>query len=542
MSEPDPLQNPEPQVWLVDDDPIVRRVMQATLRKFGIESRCWEDPRAAWSHIEDGENQLPQIVITDWNMPQMSGVDLTRRLRTTFGDSVYVVMVTSRDDEEDVLEAIEAGANDFLSKPIDRPELVARVKQGQQAIAKMSQQNRLSTRDTLTNSLNRRSFDEHCEAMISSAYEKGEPLSCALIDIDYFKHINDCHGHVVGDEALKLVAECLQSGVREADGVYRYGGDEFCLLLPGTDESQATGLVERIRCLVSGLTVEGNGETISLQITAGVAGLRDDVMNARQFTDLTDQALLVAKKAGRNRVLSINELDEFLIGEHSDADNLSEWCVQTKAGSLMISPPVTVGADMLVRDVAELFLQLRIDSAPVVDTEGRLAGTVSEQDIFNHALVASKWGEPIRRVMQTNTVCFDRDDTVERVWDFLRRVTVRRVVIVDNDRPVGTISRATLLRWAGHRVALARGADSRRGDDKLVDRVAEITGDIRKEIQRLAEFVRIERHDVTPVLVCAATRLQEHSEELLARSQTRPRAGRISTASSQFLAEAGVID
>ncbi len=146
--------------------------------------------------------------------------------------------------------------------------------------------------------------------------------------------------------------------------------------MTGAEESRAIRLVERIRILVSELTVEGNGESINLQITAGVAGLRDDITSASQFTDLADQALLVAKKAGRNRVLAINQLDEFLIGEHSETENLSQWCIRTRAASLMVAPPITVGADMLVRDVAELFLLLRIDSAPVIDTERRLAGFI----------------------------------------------------------------------------------------------------------------------------------------------------------------------
>ena len=111
-------------VWIVDDDPIVRRVVEATLRGINVEARSWGDPIACWDHLRQ-TNALPSIIITDWNMPEMSGLELTRLIRDEFGDSIFVMMVTSREAEEDVLDAVKAGANDFLAKPFKLEELRA---------------------------------------------------------------------------------------------------------------------------------------------------------------------------------------------------------------------------------------------------------------------------------------------------------------------------------------------------------------------------------------------------------------------------------
>ncbi len=180
-------------------------------------------------------------------MPRMPASNCVVRFGDRSEPYLYVLVVTSREDREDVVQAIDAGADDFLIKPIKESELLARVGQADAALHRFRQYVEIAETDPLTGAVNRRKLDEYCVREIAKASRNGTALSCVLFDLDYFKHLNDSYGHAVGDDALREFASVLRQYMRDRDCVCRYGGDEFCVLLPDRNQHLAYEFAEKVR-------------------------------------------------------------------------------------------------------------------------------------------------------------------------------------------------------------------------------------------------------------------------------------------------------
>jgi two-component system chemotaxis response regulator CheY len=308
----------EPGTWMriliVDDDALQRRLLRAQLNKGGHE--IWEvtDGAAAW---ELWQEQPIQLVITDWMMPRMDGVELTRRIRAASTSAyTYIIMLTGRSDRNDIVDGLESGADDYLVKPFDPRELLSRVAIGMRIInlemrlrESLHELHRMATHDSLTGVFNRHAIYEYASVEVARTQREVMSVSLILIDVDHFKNINDTYGHPAGDQALRMVATTLRRLLRPYDRVGRWGGEEFLLVLPGTTLEEAGEIAERVRATIErtgfSLTLDqANGEgELRLQVSQGVASASAQEPHALEtLIDYADQALYQAKRGGRNQV------------------------------------------------------------------------------------------------------------------------------------------------------------------------------------------------------------------------------------------------
>jgi two-component system cell cycle response regulator len=257
---------------------------------------------------------VPDLITLDLSLPDGNGLAICRSLRQNRAlDQVPVVIVSGTTDRDVMVECLKAGANDYLEKPFVRDEFLARLSnlmRAKQLQDELSQKNRmlenLAYHDTLTGLLNRRSLDEGLAREVNRAERKKEPLACILIDLDNFKLVNDAHGHDVGDAVLREVAAIVRTSVRGYDLPCRYGGEELCVLLPGSSVENAARLAERLRslCEQTPMSRLGLRQTVSIGVTAYPHPSSADAIIAD-----ADRAMYEAKRLGRNAVRIVR--DEF---------------------------------------------------------------------------------------------------------------------------------------------------------------------------------------------------------------------------------------
>ncbi|MBW1642674.1 MAG: diguanylate cyclase [Deltaproteobacteria bacterium] len=292
------------KILIAEDDPISRRLLEATLSGWGYDVLVTSDGSEAWEAIQQPE--APGLVISDWMMPHMDGLELCRKVRQMKRTGyIYFIILTSKGRKEDVIKGLEAGADDFLIKPFDREELKCRTMIGKRIIELEQRILKLATTDSLTGVLNRRAFFERMEQEINRSLRENTSLSLILTDIDYFKKVNDRYGHQVGDLVLQGFTEQLLNSSRPYDFVGRYGGEEFVICLPGAGLSQSGSVAERMRSKVEEMkTVLPDGSQ-SIRITASF-GVTSFLMDSKEKADSlikrADNALYKAKNEGRNRV------------------------------------------------------------------------------------------------------------------------------------------------------------------------------------------------------------------------------------------------
>jgi diguanylate cyclase (GGDEF)-like protein len=296
---------------VVDDDEMTRDVLTRRLQRIGHAVVAARDGVQALELI----GQQPfDAVLLDIKMPGLTGFDVLKKIRQSKSvTDLPVLMVTSSDDSDSVVEALELGANDYITKPLDFPVALARIRTQlllRRVVVALEEANRklerLSFLDGLTNIANRRRFDEYLAVEWRRAQREQAPVSLILADVDFFKGYNDHYGHEAGDEVLKRVAAALDATVgRPADLVARYGGEEFVVVLPGTDTPGAALLAERLRAGVAALEIPHAHSRAAghVTISLGVATLVPAREGAPEgLLTAADQALYEAKREGRNRV------------------------------------------------------------------------------------------------------------------------------------------------------------------------------------------------------------------------------------------------
>lgn len=294
------------RVLVVDDDPAMVRIVSRILDSAGYEVALAPNGLDA---IESLRENPPHFVITDWEMPVLNGAEFCQMVRKEeLPHYVYIVMLTGSCTDR-LVEGLASGADDFITKPLRPQELLARMRAGARVLKLEERLSLLASRDPLTELPNRRTFFELFEHEWRRSCRAGYPLSCAMIDVDFFKKINDTHGHAVGDALLRLVSRLLETVCRKSDCICRYGGEEFAVLLPNTDEQEALAWAERYRLALAETPLVSDGMSIRVTASVGVAQREDGVTSPEKLLDSADHALLEAKRLGRNRVVALGSLD-----------------------------------------------------------------------------------------------------------------------------------------------------------------------------------------------------------------------------------------
>jgi len=518
------VEAPELKALIVDDDPAVLRLISSIVSATGCDVSTALDGREALDAVLA---DCPDMLISDWDMPRMDGLELCSRIRREkLPHYLYVILLTAKSRVDDMVRGLDAGADDFLSKPILPAVLRARVRAGVRMLEMERQLLSLSQHDPLTGAVNRRSFTEHLHQEWGRAERTGRPLSCAMLDLDFFKRVNDTHGHTVGDEALRLVAGVLLDSRRTSDVVCRFGGEEFCVLLPETDEKGAANWAERVRKSIAELGIPVDDQTCHITASIGVGERVGRADNAESLIDASDQALLVAKETGRDRVVQFTSLSSFAADLAGPADQLGPLD-GVVARDIMAPATLRPTCDDTVQRVADFFLQLRLESAPVVDENGLLVGTVSVTELMMLTASGHGWDHRIGEVMKRSVICYDQDAPVKEILEFLSRVSIPRVIVVEEGCPVGIISRDHLLRWFRNWIIVDRQRQLAigGGDPSVKSGAPEaaISGITEALIECAADLPRRlakQPQDFTPCLVGEATRLQLLVDDLLVHCRT----------------------
>ncbi|MFL5807630.1 MAG: GGDEF domain-containing protein [Roseiflexaceae bacterium] len=297
------------RILIADDDRFMRRRLQLSLAQGGYDVLDADDGQTAWDVLQ---REQIQLVITDWMMPHWDGPELIQRVRAADLPSyTYFILLTGNDSKEDIAQGLAAGADDYLTKPFDHSALLARVAIGKRILdleARLTesrdQLRETARRDALTGLLNHYAIYEHAEAEISRAGREDRPISLILLDLDRFKFVNDRYGHMVGDEALRLLARTIAGNTRPYDFVGRWGGAEFLVVLPGTTLAETAAVAERLRASVAAASLPlADRSQLELRVSAGVTGAPSGAgQRLELLIQQADQALSRAKEKGRNRV------------------------------------------------------------------------------------------------------------------------------------------------------------------------------------------------------------------------------------------------
>jgi diguanylate cyclase (GGDEF)-like protein len=318
---PEPVGRPQLRLLIVDDDKSVLMLLDKLLAHAGYTVFTAANGREA---LHTAMECRPHLIVADWLMPEMDGIEFCRALRNTkIGRGVYLVLLTGIEDETRLVEAFEAGVDDYVLKPINPKMLLARLRAGERVVnlqtevesdreeirrfaAELAMTNRrlqeAALLDPLTGIPNRRYAMDRIQQEWAAAERGARPLACMLIDVDHFKRINDTYGHDVGDLVLQRVADTLKHSARVQDVIARIGGEEFLAVCPDTDASAASQCAERLRQAVSAMRIGVGNVTLQLTISVGVAAMDPGMTSPDSMIKASDQAVYAAKQAGRNRI------------------------------------------------------------------------------------------------------------------------------------------------------------------------------------------------------------------------------------------------
>jgi diguanylate cyclase (GGDEF)-like protein len=295
------------RVLAAEDNPVFQSMLKTMLTKWGYQAVIARSGTEAWRVLESGD--APRLAVLDWMMPGMDGLEICRRIRSANREPyIYILLLTARTESQDLIEGMDAGADDYLTKPFNAHELRVRLHAGrrildlQEELLKAREALReQATHDGLTGLLNRTGILEKLDDELSRAARTGTPVSVLMADLDLFKSINDTRGHLVGDAVLREAARRLKAAARRYDSVGRYGGEEFLIVLPGCNAADAAIQGERMRQAIGTTHFLAPGQPVMVTASLGVACSSHSAPET--LVREADDALYLAKENGRNRVV-----------------------------------------------------------------------------------------------------------------------------------------------------------------------------------------------------------------------------------------------
>jgi diguanylate cyclase (GGDEF)-like protein len=295
---------------IAEDDPVSRRVLETMLMRWGYQTVVACDGSQAWAQLNVPDP--PRLAILDWMMPGLSGVDVCQLVRQGGqGEYLYIILLTARGRMEDIIEGMNAGADDYITKPFDSGELKVRLRAAKrildlqaELIAAREALREQATHDFLTSLWNRAAILDILREELSRAARNGKPLGVMMADLDEFKKVNDTYGHKAGDVVLAEAANRMRQSTRPYDRIGRYGGEEFLVVVPGCDLADAEHAAQRVRSEMARAPFHlPNGTTIHVTVSIGVTARGEgNLADADGLIHSADEALYQAKRSGRNCV------------------------------------------------------------------------------------------------------------------------------------------------------------------------------------------------------------------------------------------------
>ncbi|MFW1677374.1 diguanylate cyclase [Pontibacter sp. JAM-7] len=301
------------KLLIADDDATSRTMLMMLSRQWGFDPVMAEDGLTAWRAMQVEE--APSMLLLDWEMPGLNGIELCQKIRAKFIDSPpYIILLTSRNRVEDVVAGLDQGANDYIAKPFENAELHARIRVGQRLLQMQSELHAAyanleyrASHDDLTGLYNRRAIYDGVGVEQARAARQDEAFCIALCDVDFFKQVNDTHGHAAGDQVLIEVANRLCDTLRPYDLIGRYGGEEFMIVL-STSRSQICSLFERLRNHIASVPFRVDGVSLNITVSTGICIIdpHQSSLSVDELVALADKALYKAKSDGRNCTMLIS--------------------------------------------------------------------------------------------------------------------------------------------------------------------------------------------------------------------------------------------
>jgi two-component system cell cycle response regulator len=312
------------KILIAEDTLLSRHMLQGLLTKWGYDVVSVEDGDAAWGKLKVPD--APRMALLDWMMPGRNGVDVCRALRMQRPEPyTYILLLTAKDAKESVVEGLDSGADDYLTKPFNPQELKARMRVGmrllqlEDSLVQAREGMRFkATHDALTETWNRGAILETLEKEIWRSRRERISLGVLMADLDHFKSVNDTYGHAAGDAVLREVTKRMQASVRPYDAVGRYGGEEFLILLPGCDGAETRNKAERLReAIFHGPVATSAGFLKVTMSIGGVATAEWPEDTSSQILQMADAALYRAKEEGRNRTVMAGEPEHEEARQHA---------------------------------------------------------------------------------------------------------------------------------------------------------------------------------------------------------------------------------
>jgi two-component system cell cycle response regulator len=289
------------KILIADDDSVSRLILERTLKGWGYETVVAENGIKALEILE--QKNPPAIAILDWIMPFMEGTEVCRRIRMQSAlPYTYILMLTAKREQQDLLQGMDSGADDFIRKPFSSAQLKARLKAATRIVELQNALMEKARTDPLTGLLNHGAILEEFNKEFHRCNRERKPLSVLIVDLDHFKKVNDTYGHQIGDTILQAIAEKLRTAFRCYDVVGRYGGEEFVVLLPGCGREDAFQLSDRVRQTISDAQL-ANSVSVTVSIGVACTTALQNPSTAEVFR-AADQALYSAKAKGRNQVVA----------------------------------------------------------------------------------------------------------------------------------------------------------------------------------------------------------------------------------------------
>lgn len=443
-------------ILIADDDPAILRLFTHILEQGGHHVRTAADGNLALHLILQ---DCPDVLITDWMMPGLDGLELCRRIRQLHQRKVlphytYILLLTAQTGKHYFIEGLESGADDFLEKSAEsltnlRVEIRARLKAALRTRKLEKDLEFAAKYDATTKLLNRPTFFEFAQVVWDRSIKNKFPLSVVMFDCDFFKRVNDIHGHLAGDAVLREIGSVLRQFSRSSDIITRYGGEEFCVMLPGCNEKTAWNWAERVREQFEKVPVRHEKLDIPITVSFGIAERADDTTHLDQLIDRADQALLFAKETGRNRSICYSETISEDTSKSISAElrRVYDLFHNVHAKDVMVQIPQLITQETLFSKVIDILLDTEIEDIPVVDAVGNMVGVLSEKSCLTMIGTRERWAEPIGDLVVPNVITYPSETPLRDIFNFLCRTSIRQVILVDGPKPVGTIGRLSILRW-----------------------------------------------------------------------------------------------